>query len=596
MRHGGGGIYSDDITGKVLDRKILKRLFTFFKPYLPAAMVALTVVILASLVDLVGPIIWEKAVDVYIPAGDLNGLAHLAGIYLIVVIFTSVLFYARIIISRTLGQNVVFDIRSKLYRHLTRLSMRYFTGNPIGRLTTRVTNDVESLNELFTAGFIEMMGDIITILVILTIVLIKDWRLTLVIIAVVPFLIVAVVLFRKTIQPIYLKIRKTQAELNAYLAEILGGIRVVKAFTEEMRVYKKLNERNWNYFKTNERSVLAYTVFYPVIDMLQALAVAAIIFYGGVRLLGIGSFGGVAATLTIGKLFLFLQYFKKIYRPISDLAQKFNVLQNAVASSVRIFEILDSDDMVKDEGQITDIKGDHFQFKDVTFSYGKEDVLKDISFRFDKGDKIALVGYTGSGKSTIINLLLRFWDIETGKIVVDGKDIKEYDLNALRKKFGLVPQDIYLFEGSIFDNIILGNKDISRERVEEAVRQVGLDKVLEKFDAGLDHKVVEGGTNLSVGERQLISFSRILVYDPEILILDEPTSNIDTETEVLIQQALEKVIEGRGALMVAHRLSTIRNADRILVLSHGKLVEEGTHSELIKNTSGIYFKLYQAQK
>jgi ATP-binding cassette subfamily B protein len=584
-----GSFYSDEIGKKVIDTKILKRLLQYLKPYKLTFIIAIILLLAAAAADLVGPYLFKIAIDKYIVNGDILGLRKIAFLYLAIIILASLIAFFQMIITMILGQKVIYDIRSRLYNKLLNLSMNYFTMNPIGRLTTRVTNDVESLNEVFTAGFINIFGDIFTIILIIVILAVKmDWRLTLITLLVLPLLVFAIVMFRKIIQPIYLRIRKSLAELNAYLGELLSGMKVVKAFTEEKRAYKKLLERNKKYKKANLESVLVYAIFYPTVTILQSLASAVIIWYGGYRILHI--------SMSPGVLIAFLMYVHRIYRPINDLAQKYNILQSAVASSTRIFSVLDSDDRIKNEGKLNRITGNKLEFKNVTFSYSKEVVLNDLTFNLKKGEKIAFVGYTGAGKTTVINLLLRYWDISQGKILIDEKDIKGYELMLLRRKFGLVPQDIYLFEGNIFENITMGNKQISRKDVEKASKEVGLDKVLKKFGDGLDHKVTESGTNLSVGERQLISFTRILLYNPDILILDEPTSNIDTETEKIIQEALKKVLIGRSAIMIAHRLSTIKNADRILVLSHGKLVEEGTHTNLIKNKNGIYYKLYLAQK
>ncbi len=585
----GGSSDSDEITGKIFDSKIIRKLFGFFRPYFPLALVALLMVLASSLMDLIGPLLFKKAIDVYIPAKDFTGLRHTAIFYLVITFFTSLLFYLRAILAGTLGQNVVYDIRAKLYSHLLRLSVNYFGKNPIGRLTTRVTNDVESLNELFTAGFIEMFADIFTIVFILVIAFKISVSLTLVTLLITPVMLVAVTMFRKFIQPAYLEIRRTLAELNAELGEDLGGMKVIKAFTEEKRTMNKLKTKNKEYLKANERSVFVHSVFFPVVEILESAALAIIVWFGGGRLLK------ADPSMTAGTLFAFLLYFRRIYRPINDLAQKFNIFQNAVASSARIFNILDSTDFIPDTGREKIVECNEIELKDISFSYGKEEVLQNINFKVRKGEKVALVGHTGSGKSTIINLLLRFWDVEHGQLLIDGKGIKEYALGALRKKFGLVPQDIYLFEGTVFDNIVLENPDISKETVEMRAEEVGLTEILKKFPKGLYHTVAEEGKNLSLGERQLISFARIMVYDPDVLILDEPTSNIDTETEELIQKALERVLKGRSAIMVAHRLSTIKTADRIVVLSHGKIVEQGTHQELLKNKEGHYYKLYLSQ-
>jgi ATP-binding cassette subfamily B protein len=463
-----GSFYSDEIGKKVIDTKILKRLLQYLKPYKLTFIIAIILLLAAAAADLVGPYLFKIAIDKYIVNGDILGLRKIAFLYLFIIILASLIAFFQMIITMILGQKVIYDIRSRLYNKLLNLSMNYFTMNPIGRLTTRVTNDVESLNEVFTAGFINIFGDIFTIILIIVILAVKmDWRLTLITLLVLPLLVFAIVMFRKIIQPIYLRIRKSLAELNAYLGELLSGMKVVKAFTEEKRAYKKLLERNKKYKKANLESVLVYAIFYPTVTILQSLASAVIIWYGGYRILHI--------SMSPGVLIAFLMYVHRIYRPINDLAQKYNILQSAVASSTRIFSVLDSDDRIKNEGKLNRITGNKLEFKNVTFSYSKEVVLNDLTFNLKKGEKIAFVGYTGAGKTTVINLLLRYWDISQGKILIDEKDIKGYELMLLRRKFGLVPQDIYLFEGNIFENITMGNKQISREKVEKASKEVGLE-------------------------------------------------------------------------------------------------------------------------
>ena len=583
-----GEFYSDEIDNKkIVDYSILKRLFKYFKPYTFTLVFSVSLLILVSFTDLIGPYLFKISVDNYIPNHNIPGLKFIVLLYLLFTFFTSFVSYLQMIITQKLGQNVVFDIRTKLYKHLMYLSMNTYNMNPIGRLTTRVTNDVESLNQLFSAGFIGIMGDVLTLLFIIIIITVKlDVRLTLVSLAILPVLIFAIAVFRRAIQPVYLKIRKSLASLNANLGEMLGGMKVIKSFVETDRMYKKLKDKNREYREYNKKSVFIYAVFHPTVSIIQAIAQAFIIWYGGYRILHL--------SLSPGILIAFLMYIQRIYRPINDLAQKFNLLQNAISSSARIFKLLDSNDTIDNSGENENIKGETIEFKNVNFSYGKEDIIKNFSLKIKKGEKIAIVGYTGSGKTTIINLLLRFWDIDKGKILIDNNSIKDFKLRSLRKKFGLVPQDIYLFEGTIYDNIVLGNKNIPREKVIQACNEVGLTPVLKKFENGIDHEITGSGTNMSLGERQLISFTRVLIYNPDILILDEPTSNIDTQTEQLIQKALNKVLVGRTAIMIAHRLSTIKNAERIVVIDHGEIIETGSHSQLIKK-KGIYYKLYLAQ-
>jgi ATP-binding cassette, subfamily B, multidrug efflux pump len=488
-----------------------------------------------------------------------------------------------------MGQKIMYDMRMQIFRHLQKLDVAFFDRNPVGRLMTRVTTDVDTLNELFTAGVISIFGDLCTLAGIVFTLFWMNYRLALAIFSVVPLLFGITFLFKIKVRDSFRRVRTAIARINAFLQENITGTSVVQVFTREDKQKDKFRHINREHLDANLQSIFYYAIFYPLLELVGALAVGLIIWYGGLQV--------AASTLTLGALVAFVQYSDRFFRPISDLSEKYTILQSAMASSERIFKLLDTEPSVANSSApkaLAITRGD-VEFRDVSFAYNPgEPVLKDISFRVAPGERVALVGATGSGKSTIISLLSRFYDVTAGEIVVDGVNLKDYDLRGLRKSIGIVLQDVFLFSGSVGENIRLGNPDISDERVREAARIVYADGFIQRLEKKYDTPVGERGSSLSVGQKQLLAFARALAYNPRILILDEATSSIDTDTELIIRAALDKLLQGRTSIIVAHRLSTIQNADRIIVLHRGKIREIGNHQELL-HLRGIYWRLYQLQ-
>jgi ATP-binding cassette subfamily B protein len=493
------------------------------------------------------------------------------------------------------GQRIMFDLRREIFAHIQRLHPAFFDKNPVGRLVTRVTTDVDALNELFTSGVVTVFGDIFMLLGIMVVLIVLNWKLALVSFAVLPPLFVVSVIFKRKVRETYRNVRTRIARMNAFIQENITGMQIVQLFQQEPRKLGEFDELNQQHMEANLQSIFYYAFFYPVVQLLGAVAIALIIWYGGGRIL--------AGALTMGALVAFIQYSEKFYRPISDLTEKFNVLQSAMASSERIFRLVDTEPAIVSpeksrrllsagDGQL---RAGSIRFDGVWFSYKDEEwVLKDIGLDIQPGERIAVVGHTGAGKTTLTSLLLRFYDVQKGRILLDGKNIKEYRLDELREQIGIVLQDVHLFSGSIGSNIRLGSSDVSDELVAEVAATVHLDHFVHRFPKGYDTEVGERGANLSAGEKQLISFARALAHDPRVLILDEATSSVDTETEVLIREALDRLMSGRTSIVIAHRLSTIQSADRIVVMHKGRIREVGSHQQLLAER-GIYYRLYQLQ-
>jgi ATP-binding cassette subfamily B protein len=496
------------------------------------------------------------------------------------------------------GQRVMFDMRREIFAHLQKLHPAFFDKNPVGRLLTRVTTDVDALNELFTSGVVTVFGDIFMLLGIMIVLIMLNWKLALVSFAVLPALFVVSVIFKRKVRETYRKVRTRIARMNAFIQENITGMQVVQLFRQEPRKLGEFDGLNREHMEANLQSIFYYAFFYPVVQILGAVAIALIIWYGGGRIL--------AGTLTLGALVAFIQYSEKFYRPISDLTEKFNILQSAMASSERIFKLLDTEPAVaspvtpstatlqtapsgSDENRFL------LRFDGVSFAYADEEwVLKDVNLDIRPGERIAVVGHTGAGKTTLTSLLLRFYDVQEGRILLDGKDLRDWDLDELRRQFGIVLQDVHLFSGSIGSNIRLGTSTINDELVAEAAATVHLDRLVSQLPGGFDEEVGERGANLSTGQKQLISFARALAHDPRVLILDEATSSVDTETEILIREALDRLMIGRTSIVIAHRLSTVQSADRIVVMHKGRIREVGSHQELLAER-GIYYRLYQLQ-
>lgn len=580
---------SEEVLGKPIDSVIFRRLLSYFKPYKWYIVLAISLTLFTSALAAVRPRLTPIAIDEMIGNKNLPGLQMIVLILIGTIILQGAIQYGMTYLTSWIGQKIIYDLRKKIYEHTINLNLQFFDKNPIGRLVTRVTNDVEVLYEVFSSGLVTAFGDILTIVWILYFMFSLDIELTLVTLAVLPFLIYATSVFRKAVRNSYRKIRVLIASINTYIQEHITGISVVQLFGKERRTVEEFEKINREHTEENKRSILYYALFFPVVELLGAAAVGTIIWYGGGQV--------IQKAITVGVIISFVQYTEMFFRPIRDLAEKYNILQTAMASSERIFELLDTKNPVLDsEAPIKDtkVKG-NIDFKNVWFAYNNDEyVLKNITFNFKEGEKIAIVGHTGAGKTTIINLINRFYDVSKGEIKIDGINIKDFKQKDLRSNIGIVLQDVFLFSGDIRYNIDLGNKEITEETIQKAIDNTGLRKFIDDLPDGINHKVNERGTTFSVGQRQLISFARALAYNPRILVLDEATSSVDTETEILIQSAIQKLIEGRTSIIIAHRLSTIQSCDKIIVMHKGEVKEMGNHQELL-NKKGLYYKLYQLQ-
>jgi ABC-type multidrug transport system fused ATPase/permease subunit len=521
--------------------------------------------------------------------GDSDGLTPIAMLFLLILLFQFGVGFVQTYLMNWTGQKIMYDLRMEIFAHVQKLHMGFFDRNPVGRLITRITSDVDVLNELFTAGVVSIFGDIFTLAGIVLVMLWLNWKLALVCFSVVPLLFVATMIFKVKVRGSYRWVRRSVAKINAFLQENITGMSVVQIFVQERRKLQQFDERNSEYLKANLQSIFYYAVFYPVVNMLGVLAIALILWSGGSQVLG--------GILTFGALVAFIQYSERFYKPISDLSEKLNILQSAMASSERIFTLLDTQPEILPPSQPlrpAKIEG-RIEFKNVSFAYKKDTpVLKDIDLRVNPGEKVAIVGATGAGKSTLISLLCRFYDVQEGEISLDGVRIQDLDLGLLRQSIAVVLQDAFLFRGSIEENIRLWGRPLGQQAVERAARQVHADEFIQAFAGGYTAPVAERGAGLSVGQKQLLAFARALAHDPRLLVLDEATSSVDTETELLIQDALDQLMKDRTCLIIAHRLSTIQNCDRIIVLHKGQIQEEGSHLDLLKER-GIYYKLYQLQ-
>jgi ATP-binding cassette subfamily B protein len=579
----------DEVLGKAYDSRLMKRLLKYVRPYRGYIILAIILNILTAALEPVRPFLTKIAVDKYISTGNSQGLLTIILLILLSLVLQAVIEYAMTFATQYMGQKTLFDLRMEIFQHLQKLSLKFFDKTPVGRLVTRVTNDVESLSELFSSGIIMIFSDVFIIVWIFVFMMLMSFDLALVTMSVVPVLIYATFLFRKKVRTNYRDVRKHLARLNSYMQEHISGMSVVQLFNKEDEEFEKFKSINKDYRDANIQSVFYHAVFYPFVELISALAVALIIWYGGGQV--------VQKNLSLGVLFAFIQYTEMFFRPVRDLAEKYNILQTGMASSERIFKLLDTKMFVKNPENpipLKEIKG-KVEFRNVWFAYNDEDyVLKDISFLINPGEAVAIVGATGAGKSSIISLLLRFYDINKGQILIDDIDISQVDKHELRKHIALVLQDVILFSGDIKSNINLWNDEIPFEKIVEAAIIVGADQFIEKLPNKFDEEVKERGATLSLGQKQLISFARALAYDPKILILDEATASIDTESEKLIQKAISQLLKGRTSIVIAHRLSTIKNSDKIIVLHKGQIREMGNHYELLE-LKGIYYRLYQLQ-
>ena len=604
-------VHDDEILGKAYDARLMRRLLHYLRPYWRSVLVAFVVIIIGAAVSLAQPYLMKMAIDRYIATGNLSGLDRLAAVYLALLIISFAAEYTQTWTMQLTGQRIMYDLRMAVYGHLQRLDLKYYDRNPVGRLMTRVTSDVDVLNDLFTSGVVTVFSDVLPLIGIMVMMIWMNWRLALVAFCVLPLIVLVAQWFRRNVRDTYRVVRGWIARINAFLQENITGMMTVQLFRREALNFERFDEIDRKHRDANVDSIFYYAVFYPAIEAISALAAALIVWYGGLSVM--------AGTLTIGSLVAFLQYSQRFFRPISDLSEKFNILQAAMASSERIFKVLD--EPVTIEAPVHPVRrpapaAGHIRFENVWFAYNEQRsttadtpassvssvveksdenwVLRDISFEVRPGERIGIVGATGSGKTTLINLLLRFYDVKRGRITVDGVDIRSLDLADLRGLFSLVLQDVHLFSGTIADNIRLGSKTIDDERVKRAAQAVHAEPFISRLPDGYGSAVAERGSTLSVGQKQLLSFARALAFDPRVLILDEATSSIDTETEIIIRDALHVLMASRTTIAIAHRLSTIQDMDKILVLHKGRLREAGTHQELLAKR-GIYFKLFELQ-
>ena len=572
------------------DARILRRLLGYLRPYRWQTLAAVLLLLAQSGLALIGPRLTEHALDVAIPHADRGLLTLLAGLYLGTLLAEFVVEYGGTLLTTLVGQRVMYDLRMEIFAQLQRLSIAFFDRNPVGRLMTRVTSDVETLNELFSSGVVTLFGDVFTLLAIMGMMLAIDWRLALMTFSVIPLVWLTAAVFRRRVREAFRDIRLRLARLNAYLQERLTGMRVVQLFGREGASARRFAELNRDHLAAHLRSITVYAVFFPMVELLTSIAMALLLWYGGLRVLD--------GTLTVGVLAAFIQYTRRFFQPLQDLSEKVNLLQSAMASSERVFALLDEPVTVREPTTprhlARPVRGE-VRFEGVWFRYSPEGpwVLRDITFTASPGRTIALVGHTGAGKTTIVSLLLRFYDPERGRITVDGVDIRELPTADLRSLIGFVQQDLFLFTGDILHNLTL-DAPITADQAHEAARRVGADRFIERLPQTYAHRLGERGRNLSVGERQLLSFARALALDPAILVLDEATSSVDAEAEAQIQAAIAELMAGRTSLVVAHRLSTILHADEILVMHHGEIRERGSHRDLLA-AGGLYQRLYQLQ-
>ena len=576
-----------DKAGNILDWELFKRVLRLAMPFKRAFILSLTMAIILALISPLRPYLIQLTVDDYIFQGDVSGLNKMV-IFLITLLMVEAVFrYHFTYITNWLGQSVIKELRVRVFQHILRFRLRFFDKTPIGTATTRAINDVEAINNVFSQGMITIIADILTILTVLGLMFYTDWKLSLVSLIPFPFLIWSTYIFKEKVKSSFQTVRTQVARMNAFLQEHITGMSIVQIFAAEHKELKSFEKINNDQKKAHIQAIWYYSIFFPAVEIIKASALGLLVWFGANLV--------IDSQVTLGVLIAFIMYLNMLFRPMRMLADKFNTLQMGLVASDRVFQILDRDEVIENKGTIkAEFRGD-ISFDKVWFAYNEQDfVLRDVSFELKTGQTLAIVGATGAGKSSVINILNRFYDIQKGSIKVDGIDVREYDLAALRSNIGLVLQDVFLFSGSVYDNITLRNPDITKEQVYEAAKIVGADDFIEKLPNKYDYKVMERGATLSLGQRQLISFIRTLVFDPKILILDEATSSVDTETEEMVQFAVEKLVANRTSIVIAHRLSTIQHADKIMVLDKGKVMEIGSPDELL-SIDGYYKKLHDTQ-
>jgi ATP-binding cassette subfamily B multidrug efflux pump len=588
------------VTGKALDWKLLTRIMQYVRPYKRTFYIAAFLTVFIAVISLAQPILMEKALDDYILAGNYNGLVIIVILMIVQLIIQTVAQYYQTYTTNALGQSVIRDLRIHVFNHIMSLRLKYFDRTPIGMLITRTVSDLETIADIFSEGLISIAGDLLLVVSIIIYMLTQDWKLTLITLIPLPFLLAATYIFKEAIKSSFQDVRTHVAQLNTFLQEHISGISIIQYFSREEQEMRKFNVVNEKYRDANIRSNWYYSIFFPVVEIFVACSIGLLVWYGCKRILSDQQLASLSASgqgVTPGKILAFITLLNLLFRPIRQLADKFNTLQMGMVGADRIFKVLDTDETAPNNGMLQPgtLRG-HIHFTNVWFAYNDDNwVLKNLNFEIQPGETLALVGATGAGKSSTINILNRFYEIGQGNVQVDGVDIKDYELNFLRSQIATVIQDVFLFSDTIANNISLNNPAITREQIIKAATDVGAHEFIERLPGGYDYNVMERGATLSAGQAQLISFVRALVYNPAILVLDEATSSVDTETEILIQNAIDKLMDGRTAIVIAHRLSTIQKADKIIVLDHGEIKEMGTHQELLRIENGYYRKLYDLQ-
>ncbi|MGA0231471.1 MAG: ABC transporter ATP-binding protein [Saprospiraceae bacterium] len=576
-------------TKQDLDIVVLAKVLKLAKPYMALFIFCLAMAVLMAPIANIRPFLIGTMVDDYIFVKDIAGLKTMVVIYLIFVVLNVLIRYAFIYYSAVLGQSVIKDLRVNVFKQVQSLKLRFFDQTAVGKIITRTISDVQAINEIFTQGVLTMIADILGIFAVLGFMFYHSWRLTLISLVTLPLMVLATYIFKEKVKVSFQRVRNEISAMNSFLQEQISGMRIIQMFNAEKQESEKFRKINRKYTSANLNSIEYYAIFYPVVELISAIALSLLVW--------LGSKGIWDSTISPGAFVSFPLYLNMLFRPVRMLADKFNTLQMGLVAADRVFKLLEREDYISDYGDktVSKIDGD-VEFRNVHFSYDDETyVLNDINFKLEAGKTMAIVGSTGSGKTTIINILSRFYETQKGKILIDGTDIRNYDLKSLRERIAIVLQDVFLFNGTVIDNIRLKDSSISREKIVDASKTIGADEFFQKLPGGYDFMLTERGSNLSMGQKQLISFVRALVVDPDILILDEATSSVDTETEAIIQYAIEKLIEKRSSIIIAHRLSTIRHADKILVLGKGTILEEGSHDELLANEGGHYRQLYEKQ-